>query len=157
MMISGEYAVAADRDAVWAALNDVEVLRASIPGCESLEWREDGTLAATVKAKVGPVSARFAGVVILADLNPPVSYTISGEGSGGAAGFAKGRAEITLEPQEGSTTLIRYAVTSQIGGKLAQIGGRLIEGTARRLAGEFFRNFGTAAEVGRVAPTSQQP
>ena len=143
MNLSGEHRIDAPREAVWAALNDPEVLKQAIPGCERIEKTSDTEFNATVKAKVGPVSAKFAGVVRLSDLDPPKGYTISGEGKGGAAGFAKGGAKIRLE-EDGTATVLHYEVDAQVGGKLAQIGSRLIDGTARKLAGEFFDNFAAA-------------
>ena len=137
MQMTGEYRIAAAREAVWAALNDPDVLKECIPGCETLEKTDDTHFAATVKAKVGPVSAKFKGDVTLSDLNPPESYTISGEGKGGAAGFAKGGAKVHLA-EDGGATVLTYDVDAQVGGKLAQIGGRLIDGTAKKLADDFF-------------------
>ncbi len=140
MDMTGEYRLASARAKVWAALNDPEVLRQSIPGCEEVQKISDTELAAKVVAKVGPVSARFAGKVTLSDLDPPNGYRISGEGSGGAAGFAKGGATVHLA-DDGSGTLLTYKVEAQVGGKLAQIGSRLIDATARKMAGDFFQRF----------------
>ncbi len=142
MEMSGESRLPAPRAEVWAALNDPDVLRAAIPGCESLEATEEGGFQAVVSVKVGPVKARFAGKVRLSDLNPPESYAISGEGQGGVAGFAKGGARVTLEEVSADETLLRYEVDANVGGKLAQLGGRLIDATARKLAGQFFERFG---------------
>ncbi|WP_366555897.1 SRPBCC family protein [Aquibaculum sediminis] len=145
MEMSGEQRIPAPRQVVWDALNDPEVLKASIPGCESLEQNEAGdAFDAKVRAKVGPVSARFAGSVNLTDINPPESYTISGEGKGGAAGFAKGGANVKLT-EEGSETLLSYDVNAKVGGKLAQLGSRLIDGTARKMADDFFARFSEIA------------
>lgn len=141
MDMSGEYRLPAPRDAVWKALNDPEVLKASIPGCDELVMKSDTELSAKVTAKVGPVKAKFAGDVRLEDLNPPESYKLVGEGKGGAAGFAKGGANVTLEDVGGSETILRYTAHADIGGKLAQLGSRLINGTAKKLADEFFTNF----------------
>ena len=149
MQMTGEYRINADREAVWAALNDPEVLKACIPGCQELEQTSDGGFAAKVKAKVGPVSATFKGAVTLSDINPPESYTISGEGKGGAAGFAKGGAKVKLS-EDGEATLLAYEVDAQVGGKLAQIGSRLIDGTAKKMAEQFFGSF--AEQVGGPAP-----
>jgi carbon monoxide dehydrogenase subunit G len=149
MEMSGEYRIEASRDAVWAALNDPEVLRQAIPGCEEIDQVSDTELAAKVKAKVGPVSAKFTGNVTLSDLDPPNGYTISGEGKGGPAGFAKGGAKVRLEA-DGAATILHYEVTAQVGGKLAQIGSRLIDATARKMAGDFFATF--AEVVGGPAP-----
>jgi carbon monoxide dehydrogenase subunit G len=129
------------------ALNDPEVLKLCIPGCEELDKTSDTGFAAKVRAKVGPVSARFAGAVTLSELNPPESYTISGEGKGGAAGFAKGGAKVHLAEDGGATTL-SYEVDAQVGGKLAQIGSRLISGTAKKMADDFFGTDGTSAHGG---------
>jgi carbon monoxide dehydrogenase subunit G len=151
MQMSGERRIPAPREDVWNALNDPEVLRQSIPGCQSLEKDGDNSFTAKVKAKVGPVSATFSGAVTLYDMNPPESYTLSGEGKGGAAGFAKGGAKVVLE-EDGEGTLLKYDVDAKVGGKLAQIGSRLVDGTAKKLSEEFFDNFsnivaGTPAEV----------
>jgi hypothetical protein len=141
MEMTGEQLIPAPRETVWQALNDPEVLQASIPGCEHLTKTADNAFEAKVKAKVGPVSATFTGAVTLSNIDPPKSYTISGEGKGGVAGFAKGGADVRLEEAEGGQTRLLYDVKAQVGGKLAQIGSRLIEGTAKKLAGEFFANF----------------
>ncbi len=140
MKLADEKRIAAPRQAVWEGLNDPDVLQKAIPGCESLEKTSDTGFAAEVRAKVGPVKAKFKGQVELSDLNPPESYRISGEGKGGAAGFAKGGATVTLV-EDGDATILKYEVDADVGGKLAQIGGRLVEGTAKKLAGEFFDNF----------------
>lgn len=149
MKLSDEKRIEASRDVVWRGLNDTDVLQQSIPGCESLERVSDTEFNAVVSAKVGPVKAKFKGNVHLSDLNPPVSYRISGEGKGGAAGFAKGGATVTLV-EDGEATILQYEVDADVGGKLAQIGGRLIEGTAKKLAGEFFNNFEAALQAGAV-------
>lgn len=141
MEMSGEQRIPAPRAVVWEALNDPEVLKASIPGCESLERNEAGdAFDAQVRAKVGPVSAKFAGSVTLSDIKPPEGYTISGEGKGGAAGFAKGGAQVTLA-EDGDGTLLSYSAEAKVGGKLAQLGSRLIDGTARKMADDFFTRF----------------
>jgi carbon monoxide dehydrogenase subunit G len=140
MEMTGRYRIPAPRAKVWAALNDPVVLRASIPGCESLEKTSDTEMAATVKAKVGPVSATFKGNVTLSDLDPPNGYTISGEGKGGVAGFAKGGAEVHLEDDDGHT-LLTYTAKAQVGGKLAQVGARLVDATAKQMADQFFAKF----------------
>ena len=147
MQMTGEQRIEAPREAVWAALNDAEVLKACIPGCEEIEKVSDTEFNAKVKTKVGPVSAKFQGSVTLSDLNPPESYRISGEGKGGAAGFAKGGATVRLA-EDGEATLLSYEVDAQVGGKLAQIGSRLIDGTAKKLAGDFF----TALEAQVAGP-----
>jgi len=144
--MNGEVELAAPREVVWAKLNDPEVLKASIPGCEELERTEDNDgFRAVVKVKVGPVSARFKGRVTLSDLDPPNGYRINGEGEGGVAGFAKGGAAVRLA-EKGGGTLLTYEVEAQIGGKLAQLGQRLINGTAKKLADEFFTNFAKAVQ-----------
>lgn len=139
MTMSGEIQLAAPRETVWAKLNDPLVLKACIPGCEELEEAEEG-FRAVAKLKVGPVSARFKGRVTLNDLDAPNGYKIFGEGEGGIAGFAKGGAKVDLVERDGGTLLI-YQVDAQIGGKLAQLGQRLINSTAKKLADEFFVNF----------------
>jgi len=141
MKMTGEERIAAPIEAVWSALNDPDVLRASIPGCQSLEPDGDNGFRAAVTIKVGPISARFGGAVQLFDLNPPRSYTISGEGSGGAAGSAKGKAHVLLI-EDGDGTLLQYDVSADVNGRLAQLGGKLIDVTAKQLAGVFFTRFG---------------
>jgi len=143
MEMSGEVRIAAPRDKVWAALNDAAVLKAAIPGCTSLEKLSDTELAATVATKVGMVRATFTGAVILSNIDAPRSYTITGEGKGGVAGFAKGGADVTLTA-DGSGTILRYTARGQVGGKLAQIGARLIDATAKQMADQFFANFAAA-------------
>ena len=140
MNMSEEVRIYASREKVFAALNDPVILRQAIPGCEELEQISDAELKATVKAKVGPVTAKFQGSVNLSDINPPESYTITGEGNGGPAGFAKGVARVRLA-EDGDATILFYEVNAQVGGKLAQVGWRLIEGSSKKLAREFFENF----------------
>ena len=130
MDLTGEERIAASRDTVWKALNDPAILKACIPGCESLEKVSDTELEATVGVKIGPVKARFNGKVELTNLNPPLSYTISGEGKGGVAGFAKGGADVTLT-EEGAETVLAYVVNADVGGKIAQLGSRLIASTSK--------------------------
>ncbi|NKB58571.1 MAG: carbon monoxide dehydrogenase [Alphaproteobacteria bacterium] len=149
MEMSGEYTISAPRQAVWEALNDPEVLKACIPGCDTLEKTSDTEMTATVTAKVGPVKAKFNGAVTLSDIDPPNGYRIAGEGKGGAAGFAKGGAQVTLSDAEGGGTLLEYTVDATVGGKLAQIGSRLIDATAKKMSGEFF---GAFADMVAVAP-----
>ncbi len=149
MEIKGEYRIAAAREKVFAALNDVTILQACIPGCESLEKTSDTEMKAKVRMRIGPVSASFTGKVTLSDLDPPNGYKISGEGQGGAAGFAKGGAVVTLR-EDGADTVLNYNVDAQVGGKIAQVGARLIDGTARKLADGFFSKF--AAVVGAPPP-----
>ena len=156
MNLTGEHRIEAPRDKIWAALNDPDVLKQAIPGCEQIEKNSDTEFTATVKTKVGPVSAKFSGIVRLSDLDPPNSYTISGEGKGGAAGFAKGGAKVWLE-EDGTATILHYEVDAQIGGKLAQIGSRLIDGTARKLAGQFFDDFAAAVAGPQPAPSEKKP
>jgi carbon monoxide dehydrogenase subunit G len=142
MQMNESQRVPASREKVWAALNDVDVLRQCIPGCQSLEMSSPSDMTATVVIKVGPVKATFGGKVTLSDIDPPNGYRISGEGSGGVAGFAKGGAVVRLEDAGAGETILHYEVNSQIGGKLAQLGSRLIDSTAKKLAGEFFTRFG---------------
>jgi hypothetical protein len=149
--MSGEYVVSAPRERVWAALNDPEVLRRSIDGCESLDRLSDTSFAAKVVARIGPVKAPLGGKLTLGDLDPPNGYTISGEGGGGGIGMAKGAARVTLVDQGGATRL-RYTVAAEVSGKLAQIGSRLIDGAARKMADDFFSRF--AAIVAEGAPAS---
>jgi uncharacterized protein len=144
MDMTGEYKIAAPRTRVWAALNDPEILRQAIPGCEEVKKLSDTELEASARAKIGPVSARFTGKVMLSDLNPPTGYTLTGEGSGGAAGFAKGEAKVTLT-EDGEATILRYTVKAIIGGKLAQLGQRLVDGAAKKMADEFFEKFSDLA------------
>ena len=144
MTMSGEYQIAAPREVVWAKLNDAEVLKACIPGCESLDKLSDTEFQAVAVTKIGPVKAKFKGKVHLTDLDPPNGYKISGEGDGGIAGFAKGGAVVGLVPKDGGT-LLTYNVEAQIGGKLAQIGQRLVNGAAKKMADDFFEKFAAAA------------
>lgn len=139
MIMNGEIQLAAPREVVWAKLNDPDVLKACIPGCEELEKTDDQGFRAVAKMKVGPVSARFRGKVTLSDLDPPNGYNVSGQGDGGVAGFAKGGAKVDLTDWGGGM-LLSYQVDAQIGGKLAQLGQRLINGSAKKLADEFFAN-----------------
>ena len=146
--------IAAPRKLVWDALNDPEILRQSIPGCQSLNKTSDSEMEAVVAVKIGPVSANFNGKVTLSNLVPPESYQIDGEGSGGVAGFAKGGAKIRLEAEGDDATTLHYTISAQIGGKLAQLGARLVEGTARRLAVEFFEKFNELiADKTTISPT----
>jgi uncharacterized protein len=141
MQMQDTQRIPASKDKVWAALNDPEVLKKCTPGCQSLEMSSPTEMTATVVFKVGPVKATFGGKVTLSDLDPPNSYRISGEGSGGVAGFAKGGASVKLEAESADVTILQYEVDAQIGGKLAQLGGRLIDSTSKKLAGEFFASF----------------
>ena len=142
----------APREKVWAALNDPAVLKASIPGCQALEKTSDTEMTATVQAKVGPVKATFNGNVTLSNVDPPSGYTITGEGKGGVAGFAKGGADVKLA-EDGRQTMLHYTAKAQVGGKLAQIGARLIDATAKQMADQFFGAF--AAKVGARGPPRQ--
>jgi carbon monoxide dehydrogenase subunit G len=140
MDMTGERRIPAPRQIVWEALNDPEVLKVSIPGCESLEKLADDQMKATAAVKVGPISARFTGKVQLTEIDAPNGYRISGEGQGGVAGFAKGGANVALA-DDGADTLLSYQVNAQVGGKLAQLGGRLIDATAKQMADAFFDRF----------------
>jgi uncharacterized protein len=155
MDMTGEYRIAAPRQRVWEALNDPEFLKQSIPGCESLEKTGPNEFTAKVVAKVGPVKATFTGVVTLSDLDPPKGYKISGEGKGGAAGFARGGAEVALD-EDGGATILRYKASANVGGKLAQIGSRLIDSTAKKLSDEFFGKFAELLSAG-AAPIAVAP
>lgn len=149
MDMTGERRIPAPRDRVWAALNDPAVLKACIPGCETLEKTSDTDLNGTVAMKVGPISARFSGRVQLMDLDPPNAYRIVGEGAGGAAGFAKGAAQVRLA-EDGAFTVLDYTVEAQVGGKIAQLGARLVDATAKSMADAFFNRF--TAELSPAAP-----
>jgi len=148
MDLTGEYRIPAPREAVWKALNDPDILRQCIPGCEEIQKLSDTEMTAKVTAKVGPVKAGFTGKVTLSDLDPPNGYKISGEGQGGVAGFAKGGADVRLRDDAGGT-ILSYSASASVGGKLAQIGSRLIEGAARQMADQFFGKF--AEVVGSAA------
>lgn len=154
MQMTGEYRISAPRTAVWEALNDPNVLRRCIPGCETVEKTSDTSFAARVALSVGPVKAKFNGKVTLTDLDPPNGYTISGEGQGGVAGFGKGSAKVRLEEEPGPITILRYDAQAAVGGKLAQVGSRLIDATAKKLADEFFSRFAAtvAPAPGPAAP-----
>lgn len=152
MIIEGEERIPAPVETVWRALNDPAVLKDCIPGCEELEKKSDTEFAATVSLKIGPIKARFNGAVELTNLNPPHSYTISGEGKGGVAGFAKGGADVTLTA-DGETTVLSYQAKAEVGGKMAQLGSRLIQSTSKKLAGQFFADFN--ARVSGAEETKQ--
>lgn len=141
MELKGQQRIAAPRQKVWQSLNDPNVLKACIPGCESLTQDGDSAFDAVVRAKVGPVRAKFSGRVELSDIRPPESYRISGQGKGGAAGVAKGSAQVSLA-EDGDATLLDYVVTADVGGKLAQVGSRLVQSTANKYATDFFARFG---------------
>ncbi len=140
MDMTGEYQITAPRDVVWTALNDAEVLKACIPGCQELEKTSDTEMNAKVVLKIGPVKAKFNGEVELINIEAPASYTIQGEGSGGIAGFAKGHADVVLV-EDGEGTILSFTAHANVGGKIAQLGSRLIDSTAKKLANKFFDNF----------------
>ena len=154
MTMTGEATLPAGRPKVWALLNDPEVLKSCIPGCESLERTGDNGFAAVVRTKIGPVSATFRGKVELSDIVPLVGYTIKGEGEGGVAGFAKGGAKVSLADASGGT-LLRYDVEATVGGKIAQLGSRLVDGVAKSMADKFFANFAALAGAGAEPAAAQ--
>ena len=158
MEMTGEHRIPAPRQQVWEALNDAEVLAACIPNCQGVEKISDTEFKATVSLKVGPVRAKFGGKITLSDLDPPASFSINGEGQGGAAGFAKGGAQVTLDEEEDATVL-RYQAQASVGGKLAQIGSRLVDTAAKQIAGQFFEAFvahmTAAAETAALAAAEQ--
>jgi carbon monoxide dehydrogenase subunit G len=156
MEMTGSREVPTDVETTWRALNDPEVLKASIPGCESIERIADNEYRVALTSRVGPVSARFTGRIVVADAVPPRSYTLTFDGQGGAAGFAKGETRVTLEPHDGQTR-IEYTAKAQVGGKLAQIGSRLIDGAAAKVADDFFARFvehvrGSSSATAAVEP-----
>jgi carbon monoxide dehydrogenase subunit G len=151
MQMNDSQRILASKEAVWAALNDPEILKQCIPGCQSLDMSSPTEMTATVAFKVGPVKATFGGKVTLSDLDPPDSYRISGEGSGGVAGFAKGGATVRLEAEGPNVTVLHYTVDAQISGKLAQLGARLIDSTAKKLARQFFVSFTEVLSIPAVA------
>jgi carbon monoxide dehydrogenase subunit G len=153
MEFTGRYIIFARPEAVWAGLNDPAVLKACIPGCERMEKSSPTDFEATAKLKIGPVSATFKGKVALSDLDPPRRCTLKGEGQGGVAGFAKGEAEVVLTP-EGDGTALSYTAKANVGGKLAQIGQRLIDGAAKQIADDFFSRFATAVGTPAAAAES---
>ncbi|MFN6954020.1 MAG: CoxG family protein [Acetobacteraceae bacterium] len=154
MEMTGERRIPAPRTAVWAALNDTEALRAAIPGCETLERTGENELSARVAVKLGPMAAKFTGKVQLSNINPPESYTIGGEGNGGAMGFAKGGADVSLTEAGPNETILRYDVKAQVGGKIAQLGARLIDQTAKQMADQFFDRF--AANLAAAQPEAAE-
>ncbi len=157
MDMNGEYRIPAPRQRVWEALNDTDTLGRCIPGCESIEKTSDTSMSAVVQAKVGPVSAKFTGAVTLEDVDPPNGYTIRGEGKGGVAGFAKGTAKVALA-DDGDGTLLTYNVDASVGGKLAQVGARLVSGTIKKMADEFFGTFSEIVAAGaRPQPVADAP
>ena len=152
MNLTDQQFIVAPQATVWTALNDAEVLRQCIPGCKEIEQISPTEMRAKATIKVGPITATFGGTVTFSDVDAPNGYTISGEGQGGVAGFAKGSARVRLEPVE-TGTILHYDVRADVGGKIAQLGSRLIDATARKLAGEFFEKFGTV--VAPVLPTQE--
>ena len=160
MELTNTRIVPAPPAAVWAALNDPATLRACLPGCESLERTGDNAFQAVMATRVGPVSARFTGRVTMSDIDPPKAYTLHFDGQGGAAGFARGEARITLAPEGDRQTSLHYAAKAQVGGKLAQIGSRLVDGAAAKMTDDFFTRFvervGTPAEEAPTAVPSSQ-
>ena len=156
MDMTGERRIPAPRRVVWDALNDPDVLKDSIPGCQALEKLSDTEMKATAAVKIGPISARFTGNVTLSDLDPPNGYAIGGEGQGGVAGFAKGGAKVRLE-DDGAGTVLRYEVHAQVGGKIAQLGARLIDASARQMAEQFFDRFSARVAPPVAAETATEP
>lgn len=155
MEMSGEQRIPLAQQRVWEALNDPEILKACIPGCESIVRVSDNEYKVAMTAAIGPVKAKFSGKLLLSDMNPPNSYSLAFEGSGGAAGFGKGSAQVSLAP-EGSGTLLTYKATASVGGKLAQIGSRLIDGVAKKMSDDFFARFNkTVAPAEAAASTTQ--
>jgi uncharacterized protein len=171
MEMTGEQLIAVPQADVWRALNDPEILKACIPGCEAIDKTSENEYRVAMTAAVGPVKAKFSGKLVLSDLQPPSSYSLSFEGSGGAAGFGKGGAHVSLKP-EGSGTRLSYTAKASVGGKLAQVGSRLIDGVAKKMADDFFTAFNrkvagpaqpaavsrsSAAETGAVSPAGITP
>src|ERR1700742_4730472 len=156
MQMNDSQRIPASKQKVWDALNNPDILKQCIPGCQALEMSASNEMTATVVIKVGPVKATFGGKVTLSDLDPPNSYRITGEGTGGVAGFAKGGATVKLESESSDVTILHYEVDAQIGGKLAQLGGRLIDSTARKLAGEFFGAFAAVVSGTADAPAPKK-
>ncbi|WP_198373045.1 SRPBCC family protein [Roseomonas rosulenta] len=161
MDMSGERRIPAARTRVWDALNDPEMLRAAIPGCESVTRTADDAFEAKLALKIGPMAAKFGAKVKLENINAPASYTISGEGNGGAMGFAKGGADVALEEVGPEETVLRYTVKAQVGGKMAQLGARLIDSTAKQMSDQFFDRFAAAltppAPAEEAAPAAAAP
>jgi carbon monoxide dehydrogenase subunit G len=158
MEMTGEQLIPLPQQQVWEALNDPAIIKACIPGCESIEKVSDAEYKVVMTAAIGPVKAKFNGKLLLTDLKPPHSYSIAFEGSGGAAGFGKGAAQVSLRP-EGSGTRLTYKATASVGGKLAQIGSRLIDGVAKKMSDDFFARFNATvapAAVTETAPTRRR-
>ena len=154
MQMKGEQSIAAPRQKVWEALNDPAVLAQCIPGCQSLDRDGDSRFVAVAEVRIGPIGARFKGNVELSDIDAPNGYTITGSGSGGIAGSAKGRARVRLADAPGGATVIAYEVEAEVGGRMAQLGGPIIDATARNLAGKFFQKFGEVVSGGGAAPAA---
>lgn len=154
MELQGERVIPASVDKTWASLNDPEVLRACIAGCETLERTSDDTMTAVVALKVGPVSARFKGKLAMTNVVAPTSYTINFDGQGGVAGFGKGSADVALTPQGEQQTLLKYTARATVGGKMAQIGSRLIDATAAKITEDFFKAFEAHLRAG-AAPAAE--
>src|SRR4051794_25796471 len=152
MELVGEQTLSLQRERVWQALNDPDVLRRCVPGCDLFEREDENRYKVAMTAAVGPVKARFNGKLTLSDIQPPNSYSMSFEGSGGAAGFGKGQARVSLADSEGDSTRLSYAVNAQVGGKLAQVGARLIDGVARMMADQFFSRFAKEVAPDATAP-----
>lgn len=152
MEMTGRQRIEAPRETVWAALNDPEILKRCIPGCQALDKIGNDRMKAIAAIKIGPIGAKFAGEVTLSEIDPPNGYRIDGEGSSGAAGFAKGGAKVRLRDDGPGATLLDYEVSAQVGGKLAQLGGALIDATAKQMAGQFFKKL--AAVIAEVKPAT---
>lgn len=161
MEMSGEQLIPASQQDTWLALNDPQMLKACVPGCESIDHIADNEYQVQMVARVGPVSAKFKGRLTLSDIRPPDSYSLAFEGQGGPAGFAKGGAQVRLSPQEGGQTKLSYDVKASVGGKLAQIGSRLVDAAAKKVADDFFRNFtqklSGGSEEDTVVPSARAP
>ncbi|MGB8364371.1 MAG: CoxG family protein [Rhizomicrobium sp.] len=156
MEFKGRYLIPASAETVWAALNDPDILRHCIPGCEQMEKNDPTHFSAVSTLKIGPVKATFKANMVLADLDPPRRCTLKGEGQGGVAGFARGEAEVLLEP-EADGTILSYMAEATIGGKLAQIGQRLIDGAAKQIADDFFTRFAATVSAAKVLAASSIP
>jgi uncharacterized protein len=157
MELTSHQALPVSQDLAWAALNDIEMLKASIPGCESLTSTAENEFEVLLTAAVGPVKAKFKGKLKLSDLQPPASYTIHFEGQGGPAGHGKGNATVRLEPVSARQTMLHYTAHAQVGGKIAQIGSRLIDMAAQKMAGEFFASLEKQLEARYPAPAAEAP
>lgn len=155
MELNGERTIQASIDKTWNALNDPEILKQCIPGCETLERTADDTFTASLTLKIGPINAKFKGVVRLSELKPPHSYTLSFEGQGGMAGFGKGKAEVNLTAEGPTQTRLNYAANAKVGGKIAQVGSRLVDATAAKMAEDFFKAFEVAVEMPALAANEE--